>query len=63
MMKKKYLIPHCEIVQVESENLLAESRTPDGGESSLDIVDGNPDGDNDQWTPGSQNAKGYNVWE
>ena len=47
-------------MQVESENLLAESWTPDGGESSLDIVDGNPDGDNDQWTPGSQNAKGYN---
>lgn len=67
-MKKYYVKPAIETVISNTEcGLLAESWTPDGGNTNMGIISGNPSGDgNDDDKYGNNGEfakKHYSLWD
>ena len=67
-MKKYYVKPTIETVISNTEcGLLAESWTPDGGNTNMGIISGNPSGDgNDDDKYGNNGEfakKHYSLWD
>ena len=56
-MKKTYIIPTTEVTFVVAEQMIANSITGVGGDSDIDLGDGE--------VPGEADVKGnsYNVWD
>lgn len=66
-MKKKYVTPLATMIEMETEQtvmtLSSYNTTGDENRPGVDIIEGNPDGEDGTDLTKNTGAKGFSVWD
>ena len=66
-MKKKYVKPLATMIEMETEQtvmtLSSYNTTGDENQPGVDIIEGNPDGEDGTDLTKNTGAKGFSVWD